>query len=235
MIDIREYGRKVWSQRGEDGMLEKIFSTLKIEKGHAVELGAWDGKHLSNVYNLITKGWAATLIECDEEKFLELSDNMRQFEEVTTIKQKVTLEKGETLDEILQAAKTPKNFDLLSLDLDGFDYWVWRSLTFEPKVVLVEYNSNWEGSVTCPYDTEHFWDGTQFYGASGKALNDLAEAKGYELIGHVPNINLFFIKKELNKGLFKTLDIKTNFHVSKNHHLPMTKENFEKLVYNPPV
>lgn len=235
MIDIRNYDKKIWSQRGEDGMIEKIFEVLQINKGHAVELGAWDGKYLSNVYNLITKGWDATLIECDEEKYEELSENMKNFDGVTTIKQKVTLEKGETLNEALQKANTPKDFDLLSLDLDGYDYWIWKSLTFEPKVVLVEYNSNWEESVTCPYDIKHFWDGTQFYGASGKALNDLAESKGYELIGHVPNINLFFIKKELNKGLFKTLDIKTNFHVSKNHHPPISKENFEKLVYNPPI
>ncbi len=235
MIDIRDYAKKVYSQRGEDGMIEKVFSTLGIESGHAVELGAWDGKHLSNVYNLIKKGWSSTLIECDSDKFAELVENMAEFDNCVTVNKKVSLEAGETLDEILLSANTPHEFDILSLDLDGIDYWVWRSLSFRPKLVLVEYNSNWEGATTCPYDTSHVWPGTQFYGASGKAFDNLAKSKGYELIGHVPNINMFFIRNDLNNGLFNTLDVDTGFHISKNHHPPMSEEHFNSLVHNPPL
>ena len=109
----------------------------------------------------------------------------------------VTLEKNNNLNDILNSCGVKKDFDFLSLDLDGCDYWIWNDLKFEPKVVMVEYNSNWEEAVTIEYDPEHFWDGTQYYGASGLALNKLAESKGYELIAHVPNANLIYIKKEL--------------------------------------
>ena len=72
---------------------------------------------------------------------------------------------------------------------------MWDNLRFKPKVVIVEYNSNWEGSITVPYNSSHNWDGTQFYGASGEALTKLANARGYDLIAHIPNNNLIFIDK----------------------------------------
>ena len=147
----------------------------------------------------------------------------------------VSLEKGDTLDEILIKTNTPIDFDILSLDLDGCDYWIWDNLRFKPKVVIVEYNSNWEKSTTVPYNPEHEWDNTQFYGASGLALTKLANERGYELIAHIPNVNLIFIDKNYNKENFPVLDITTGFHVSKHHHPPMTKTQEKSLIINPPI
>lgn len=235
MINLKEHEKKIFSQKGEDGIIEKIFDELKIKNGHCVELGAWDGVKYSNVYHLIkNKNWSATMIEADEEKYGELVENMEEFN-VKSVKKMVTLEEDNNLNNILKSCDVNKDFDLLSLDLDGCDYWIWHDLKFEPKVVIVEYNSNWEKDVTIKYDPKHFWDGTQYYGASGSALNKLAESKGYELIAHVPNANLIFIKKELNNGKFEKVDITNNIHVSKNHHKPMSEENTNKLVYNPPT
>ncbi|MBK22652.1 MAG: hypothetical protein CME70_01495 [Halobacteriovorax sp.] len=235
MIDLRKYAASVYSQKGEDGMIKKVFDTLQINTGHAVELGAWDGIYCSNVYNLIKKGWSATLIEGDKKKYSELVQNMSEYKGVDTELKIISLEKDNTLNDVLNKFNVPDDFDILSLDLDGCDYWIWRALKFKPKLVVVEYNSNWEDAITVPYSTEHVWDGTQYYGASGKALCDLASHKGYDLIGHVPNSNLFFLDSNLNNGLFEVLDIDTGFHISKNHHKPMSPENFNKLVINPPL
>lgn len=233
MIDLRDFSKKVWSQRGEDGIIEKIFDVLEIKEGHAVELGAWDGIKYSNVYNLIQKGWAATLIEGDPDKYKELIHNMKPYSKVQAFHKMISLDAESTLTSVLESSNVPFNFEILSLDLDGIDYWVWRELKHKPKVVVVEYNSNWDESATISYEKNHVWDGTQYYGASATALNELATIKGYELISHVPNTNLFFIDKSLNKGKFKTLDLSTGFHISKNHHLPMTKEQEDKIVKNP--
>jgi hypothetical protein len=226
---------KVWSQRGEDGIIEKIFSTIGIARGHAVELGAWDGIKYSNIYNLIKQGWSATLIEGDTERYQELLYNMKDFPNVSSFNKMVSLEKETTLSEILRDAKVSHNFDILSLDLDGIDYWVWDELQFRPKVVVIEYNSNWDEPTTIAYNKNHCWDGTQYYGASACALNNLAKARGYELISHIPNNNLFFIDKQYNKNYFATLDLTTGFHVSKNHHLPMSNAQEALLVKHPSV
>lgn len=235
MIDLRDYSKKVWSQRGEDGIIEKIFSVLGIENGHAVELGAWDGIKYSNVYNLIKKGWSATLIEGDADRYQTLLENMREFPSVAAFNRMVSLEKGSTLTEILRIANAPHNFDILSLDLDGIDYWVWDELQFKPKLVVIEYNSNWDEPTTISYDKNHCWDGTQYYGASACALNKLAIERGYDLVSHVPNNNLFFLDSRYNQGNFITLDVTTGFHVSKNHHLPMSEAQESKLVKNPGI
>lgn len=235
MIDLRDYSNKIWSQRGEDGIIEKIFSVIGIKNGHGVELGAWDGIKYSNIYNLIRKGWSATLIEGDSERYKVLIDNMKDFPSVTSFNRMVSLESGSTLTDILRESNVSHNFDILSLDLDGIDYWVWDELKFRPKVVVVEYNSNWDEPTTISYDKNHCWDGTQYYGASACALNNLARERGYELISHVPNNNLFFIDKRHNKGNFMTLDLSTKFHISKNHHLPMSKNQESLLVKNPIV
>lgn len=235
MIDLREHSKKVWSQRGEDGIIEKIFSVLGIENGHAVELGAWDGIKYSNVYNLIMKGWSATLIEGDSDRHQTLLENMKSFPSVKAFNRMISLEKGSTLTEVLRESKVPHNFDILSLDLDGIDYWVWDELQFRPKVVVIEYNSNWDEPMTIAYNKNHCWDGTQYYGASASALNNLAISRGYELISHIPNNNLFFIDSKYNRNNFSKLDLSTNFHISKNHHFPMSSDQEKKLIKNPPV
>ena len=235
MIDLRDYKKRIWSQKGEDGMIEKLFQVLEITNGHVVELGAWDGIHYSNVYNLINQGWSGTLIEGDEIKFNSLCENMGEFSDITTVQKMITLEVGNTLNEVLEYCKVPKDFDILSLDVDGCDYWIWKDLYFKPKVVVAEYNSNWENSVTVPYNKTHVWDGTQFFGASATALNSLAISKGYDLIGHCPYSNLFFVDSELNNGRFKILDLEEGFHVSKNHHKTMSSAQVDSLVFDPPV
>ena len=235
MIDLIKHTKKIWSQKGEDGILSKICKELKIEKGHGVELGAWDGIKYSNIYNLIIQGWSATLIEGDEEKYKELCENMKSYPEVTEICSMVNLEEGNNLNEILKRTNTPEDFDILSLDLDGCDYWVWRDLKFIPKIVIVEYNSNWEKAITVPYNKNHCWDGTQFYGASASALTLLGKSKGYDLVTHIPYSNLIFLKSELNEGKFKCIDLSDNKHISKNHHKPMNESQIKSLVINPPV
>jgi len=235
MIDLREYAEKIWSQKGEDGIINKIFEVLKIEHGHAVELGAWDGIKYSNVYNLIRQGWSATLIEGDPEKYKILCENMKQYLSVTPVLRMVNLKQESNLGNILNSFGVPDDFGILSLDLDGCDYWIWRDLQLNPKLVVVEYNSNWEESVTVPYRDEHIWDGTQYYGASATAFFELAKSRGYDLVGHTPYANLFFLKSDLNNERFKTLDLETGFHISKNHHNPMSREQIDSLIYNPPI
>jgi hypothetical protein len=125
---------------------------------------------------------------------------------------------------------------LLSLDIDGIDYWIWKDLKYQPKVVVVEYNSNWKDSITITYDRNHSWNGTQYFGASASALHKLGESKGYDLIGCTKPYNLIFIKKEFNKDLFEIIDINNHqLYIHSPHHHPMSKEQEKLLVFNPPI
>jgi hypothetical protein len=133
---------------------------------------------------------------------------MAPHDRVGTINKRVSCEKGDTLDEILTQAKCPHAFDVLSIDIDGNDYWVWKGLTYEPKIVIIEYNSNYENteSKTIAYDPGHVWAGDSYYGASAKALCDLAAKKGYILVHCVSPTNLIFVKQKY-AGLYPKKDV----------------------------
>ena len=235
MINLMDFQSRQFSQRGEDGILEKIFQSLGIRTGFAIELGAWDGVHFSNTYALITKGWSGVYIEADAVKYEQLLRNMKNYSGVICVNSFVSLEKGCTLSDILITNSVQEDFDLLSIDLDGIDYWILCELTYRPKVIICEYNSNWKGRRTVKYDHNFVWDGTQYFGASGDALAYLLKDRGYECVAHIANNNLVFIRKELQVDKFIKFDLTLNLHISTNHHPPMSKAQEMMLVDNPPI
>jgi len=112
---------------------------------------------------------------------------------------------------------------LLSIDIDGNDYWVWESINvINPRIVICEYNSVFgpHKAVTVPYKkdfyrtTEHY--SNLYFGASLKALCTLAESKGYDFIGSSsPGVNAFFIRKDLSAP-FNIFDAHSGYIESKH-------------------
>jgi len=75
-IYLRIFEQRIYSQSGEDGIIDKIFNLLHIEEGYFVEFGAWDGVRLSNSRNLVENGWPGLLIEADPKKFADLEKKL---------------------------------------------------------------------------------------------------------------------------------------------------------------
>ena len=198
------------SQGGEDGIIQEIFRRLSVSRGTFVEFGAWDGILFSNTYALVKKGWDGLYIEGDPKKFKKLRRNMAAYSRIRTLCRYVGCEGQGRLDHILAQADIPKDFDFLSIDIDGNDYWIFQSLTqFHPRVIVVEYNANFgpAESKSIPYNPRHQWDGTMFFGASAAALYQLARAKGYTPVAYTRLVNLFFVRNDLVSGRFEPLAI----------------------------
>ena len=176
---LTNFGRNEASKAGEDGVLEKIFSILGVEKGWAVEFGAWDGKHLSNTWHLlVNRGWSGVMIEADPLRFSACQERFKANPSVHCFNHFVQFEGPHSVDGFLAAAGCPEEFALISIDVDGNDYYFWESLTqFHPQVVIIEFNP------TIPNDVD--WvqpkDPGLNQGASLKALCRLGKQKGYEL------------------------------------------------------
>ena len=197
MLRLADHKRTVTSQDGEDGIVEFIFDRLGVEKGLCVEFGAWDGKHLSNTWNLWhNKGWSAVLIEGDSKKMQDLQRNTRDFPDVTCLGRFVGSEGPNSLDGLLREVDAPDSFELLSIDVDGDDYHIWKSLEgFRPKVVIIECNPTFPPHV----DFFDYPKGKNF-GASALAQTRLAKEKGYRLAG-CTRTNLFFLTDEVMGAL----------------------------------
>ncbi|MFA6543752.1 MAG: hypothetical protein WCS99_04955 [Limisphaerales bacterium] len=177
---LMKHARNEASKAGEDGVLEKIFSILGVENGWAVEFGAWDGKHLSNTWNLVVNhGWSGVYIEADTARFQDLLARFRDTPRVHSFNEYVQFTGPGSLDSILARTPIPEDFALLSIDVDGNDYHFWDSVVrYRPRVVIIEFNP------AIP-DTIEFVqprDMSLNQGNSLAALAKLGKSKGYELI-----------------------------------------------------
>lgn len=193
---LADFAQNVYSQNGEDGIISEIFNRLSGQvnsKQWCVEFGAWDGIHLSNTARLIRElGYKAVLIEGDSTKVAELRTNFPD-ENVIAIEAFVDFEGANSLDNILERTPIPRDFDLLSIDVDGVDYHIFDSLRrFIPKVVCIEFNP------TIPNEVEFIQpkDFSKKQGSSAAAIVKLAKKKNYSLVA-ATYCNLIFVRDDL--------------------------------------
>lgn len=208
---------KSFAQNNEDIIVDRIFKKFKITRTQfSVEFGGWDGIYLSNIA-YFTKKYNDKLlfIEGDSRRVKDGVNNYTGNNNVLFENSFVSYLGENSLDKILIRNKIPKNFDILSIDIDGNDFHVWDSLkSFSPSIVIIEYNFTIPNEVD--YVQEKNFKINQ--GSSAKSLCDLAEEKGYTLV-EVTKSNLIFLmskyfgKKTKNKIILNKLrddsDIKT--------------------------
>ena len=190
---LLEYKRNVHSQMGEDGIIEKIIEIIPQNDKWCVEFGAWDGLYLTNTRYLIdSKDFSSVLIESNKSKFNELRRNYLQSDNVFTINRFVGFGKNDNLDLILSETPIPYEFELLSIDIDGNDYHVWKAISkYRPKIIVIEFNPTIPTHIRFVQQP----DPSTHQGASLLSLVELGKEKGYELVS-VLSFNAFFVRKE---------------------------------------
>jgi hypothetical protein len=192
--NLLSYGHNITSEHGEDGVLKRIFEIIGAESRSCVELGALNGTHGSNVWQLVkNEGWNGVLIEADQTYFEKLQKEFSDTPNTECVNTFISFEGPQSLDNILAKTSLPKNFDLFSLDIDGNEYHLWESLiNYRPRVMLVEFNPTIPNGIVFiqPRDMK------VFQGSSLRAFVELGKQKGYELVA-ANETNAFFVVKEL--------------------------------------
>jgi len=175
-------------------VIKRIFEIIGAESHSCVELGALNGTHGSNVWQLVkNEGWSAVFIEADQTYFEKLQKEFIDRPSAGCINAFVSFEGSQSLDNIFARTQLPKNFDFFSLDIDGNEYHLWDSLTdYRPRVILVEFNP------TIPNDVAFIQprDMKVFQGSSLRSFIELGKQKEYELVA-ANEVNAFFVQKEL--------------------------------------
>lgn len=194
---LQNYRRKFYSQFGEDGILSFILSRIPSKNYWCVEFGAWDGIFLSNTYHIIKNhNYNAVLLEYDPQKFKSLEKNMHSYEDrVHCVNLYVDFKGKNSLENILKEYQVPIDFDLLSIDIDGNDYFYWKSLhKYYPKVVIIEINYKFKVGLR----RVHKFGSPFLWGISGTSITSMTELGkklGYELVACV-GCNLIFVKQK---------------------------------------
>jgi predicted O-methyltransferase YrrM len=206
MNKLNDHAQNIYSQFGEDGMLEKIFELIGVESRLCIEFGAWDGFHLSNTANLWSNGWKGVLIEGNRKRYELLKQNVAEYG-CTCIHAFVEREGGNSLEALLQNEGIEEEADLLSIDIDGNDYYILESLEkIRPRVVICEYNP------TIPAELELRAEYGNYFGCSAKSLEMLAGEKGYALVA-ITQTNCIFVLEKY-KELFSGYE--TRLHEIRN-------------------
>lgn len=189
--NINAFERWVYSQNGEDGIIQAIFRQIGTTNRFFAEFGVEDGKQCSSRL-LKERGWSGLMMDASDNS--PASGVKKEF---------IT---AENINRLFKKYRVPKEFDLLGIDLDGNDYWVWKAIRHSPRVVVIEYNAGFapDESRVIKYNQKFVWDKTHYFGASLLALAKLGREKGYTLVGCDNNgVNAFFVRSDLVKGNFK--------------------------------
>ena len=197
-VDLEAAERIIFSQFGEDGVVEKIFEVIEPGPKFAVEFGAHNGIKNSNMRNLVLNhGWASFQIEGDFARAKELANNYKAFPNSTTMNAWVW---PGNIEILFEDGGVPKDLDFLVIDIDSNDYYVWRAIhDFRPKVVMIETNMVFPPPelMVIDYHPMNYWDQTYYIGASMQSMVNLANEKGYELLYQMKGgPNVFFVDKK---------------------------------------
>lgn len=189
-VPALQYRRNVYSQNGEDGILQELLHRLGSSSGWVCEFGAWDGKECSNTYSLVRSGYNAVYIEALSDYYQLLLKTCEDHPNIHPIHARVEPEGDSRLDAILSSTDIPHEFEVLSIDIDSCDYQVWKSVVeYSPKIVVIEINST-----ISPINSTHI-HGDSNEGTAFLPMLTLGQEKGYTLICHTGN--LIFLRNDL--------------------------------------
>ena len=114
----------------------------------------------------------------------------------------------DNIEQLFRSAQVPPEPSVVSIDIDGNNYWILEALSwYRPMVFVVEYNAMFpsDASWAMRYDSAHEWRNDSYQGASLKSLTDLATHKGYTLIAcSLAGVNSFFLCNDLVREAFVT-------------------------------
>ena len=219
---INDFEYKVYSQWGEDGIIQYLIRNVTIQVPIFVEFGIEDYKEANTRFLLTNNNWSGLVIDCNSESITRFkTDRIYWQYNIKAINEYI---RRDNINQILIGNGVEGEIGLLSIDIDGNDYWIWDAINvIQPIIVVIEYNYRFgqDLAVTIPY-SDYFDHSTAhssqiYYGASLRALHILAEHKGYDFIGCCNDgVNAFFIRKDRRPPNIKVVTIEEGYRAG-NH------------------
>jgi len=200
---LGQYEFKVYSQWGEDGIIQFLVNKIDIPNKVFVEFGVEDYREANTRFLLQNNNWSGLVIDASQKNVERIKSDRIYWR--YNLKAECSFVERENINEILRRNGITGDIGLLSIDVDGNDYWIWEAIdTISPRIVICEYDSllGNKRAATIPYNRSFSRSKAHYsflYGGSSiKALTILGEKKGYSLIGsNSAGLNLFFVRNDL--------------------------------------
>jgi len=215
---FRDVSFRCYSQFEEDGILLFIFSLVGERTRRVVEIGAGNGRECMAANLIINHGWQGYLFDGDAENLAKGSNFFAHHADTSVMPPifRHAWITAENVNDVLRQAGAEGEIDLLSLDIDGNDYWVWKAISIiHPRVCVFETHDIIPGdmALTIPYDPQFSaWDkpypDSEFRSVSLKAMVNVSREKGYRLVGsHRRGFNVFFMRDGVGRDHFPEVSI----------------------------
>lgn len=199
----RDHEFKVYSQWGEDGIIDHLVARISVTARSFVEFGVENYTEANTLFLLKHRYWRGLVIDGSVENVATIKRSTEYWR--YDLRAEAAFITRDNINDIISRNGLQGEIGLLSVDIDGNDYWVWEAIDcVSPCIVIAEYNSLFGPSakLSTPYKfnfvRSHADSTNMYYGASIAALNHLAEVKGYCLVaGNSAGNNVFFVRNDL--------------------------------------
>ena len=208
---------RVFSQFGEDGIIQYLINILNIPNKIFIEFGVENYLESNTRFLLLNNNWKGLVIDGSGYSINFIKRDVLAYyrAELSAVQSFIT---KDNINKLIQEFTTLEDIGLLSVDIDGNDYWVLDAITvIKPRILICEYNSFYGpfANVTIPYNErfvrQKFHKSFTYFGASLSAIVKLANKKGYDFIGcESHGTNAFFVRKDLNHP-FPVLTVKEGY------------------------
>lgn len=213
---LKEVEFKVFSQFGEDGILQYLINNIEIPNKIFIEFGVSNYLESNTRFLLMNDNWQGLILDGSQENINAIkNDRLYYRHQLTALNSFIT---KDNINEIIKSNINTEDIGLLNIDIDGNDYWIWNEINvIKPRIVVCEFNSLFGNKypITIPYQSDfnvvraHY--SCQYFGASLPALCKLADEKGYDFIGcDSEGVDSFFVRKDLLHSIRK-LNVKEGY------------------------
>ena len=212
---------QVFSQRGEDGIIQYIINNIDIPNKIFVEFGVEDYTESNTRFLLMNNNWSGLVLDGDQQNIRFIQNDFIYWKYDIIAKHAFITKNN--INQLIREYTELSDIGLLSIDIDGNDYWIWEAIgVVKPRVIVCEYNSLFGSTkkLSVPYDESFLRSNAHYsnlyFGASLGAFCHLAELKGYDFIGTASSgVNAFFVRKDISDAFIKYTS-EEGFNISAN-------------------
>lgn len=215
-LRLQDHEYQVFSQWGEDGIIQFLINQVNVRKKIFIEFGVEDYREANTRFLLAKDNWQGLVFDADDGNIARVRSSMLCWRHgLRAVCATIT---RDNINSLITQQGISGEIGLLSIDIDGNDYWVWQAIdVVNPEIVVIEYNHRFGGelAVTIPYN-ENFRRGEQhpkiYFGASLRALVMLGQSKGYAFAGCNSNgVNAFFVRRDRMPEGLKELTVEEGY------------------------
>ena len=215
--NLRNHEFRVFSQWGEDGIIQFLLHYIELPRKIFVEFGVQNYRESNTRFLVLNDNWAGLVIDSTYENISYIKTDPIYWQH--NLKALHAFITKDNINKLIYENGIEGKIGLLSIDIDGNDYWVWEAISIiNPAIVITEYNFRFgqDRSVTVPYNENFIRSKAHYsmiyYGASLKALYRLAQKKGYVFVGcNSAGNNAFFVRKDLKPDCLKELTVEEGY------------------------